>query len=120
MSTYVFLDSEGFVQSSVESEWNQEAGVLIESDIGYPPEPGFSYHLATQTWSDVRSEKTKSRAAIRAALTKRASLLSSSDWTQLPDVSSEIQTSWRPYRQTLRDIPMQAGYPFTVNWPVAP
>ena len=48
--------------------------------------------------------------------------LSKTDWTQLPDVQlTEAQiTAWRLYRQELRDITGQAGYPRTINWPVKP
>jgi len=46
--------------------------------------------------------------------------LAMSDWTQLPDVSEEIQLKWREYRQQLRDIPSQVGYPLDITWPVRP
>lgn len=46
--------------------------------------------------------------------------LSKTDWTQLPDVSEEIQLKWREYRQQLRDIPSQVGYPLDIKWPVRP
>tara|TARA_R110002126_G_scaffold286351_1_gene437999 strand:- start:621 stop:1031 length:411 start_codon:yes stop_codon:yes gene_type:complete len=31
--------------------------------------------------------------------------------------SSEQQTSWANYRQALLDVPQQAGFPNTINWP---
>jgi hypothetical protein len=46
--------------------------------------------------------------------------LSKTDWTQLPDVSEEIQLKWREFRQQLRDIPSQVGYPLDIKWPVRP
>ena len=57
-----------------------------------------------------------------SAIEKRNVRLSKSDWTQLPDVQlTETQiTAWRLYRQELRDITGQAGYPRTINWPVQP
>lgn len=51
---------------------------------------------------------------------KRGELLSSCDWTQLPDVPSTIQTKWAAYRQSLRDITLQPGFPNTITWPEAP
>jgi len=44
---------------------------------------------------------------------KRDSLLSASDWTQLPDspLSQEQKTKWTQYRQYLRDIPQQEEFP---------
>jgi len=56
-----------------------------------------------------------------AAITRhtRNSLLTSSDWTQLPD-STVDKNLWATYRQALRDISAQAGFPNTITWPTAP
>jgi hypothetical protein len=49
---------------------------------------------------------------------KRDGLLSETDWTALSDVtmSSDMTT----YRQALRDVPAQEGFPFSVTWPTKP
>jgi hypothetical protein len=52
--------------------------------------------------------------------TERDRLLSESDWTQLPDVSEAIKNLWLPYRQSLRDITIQSGFPQNVSWPIRP
>jgi hypothetical protein len=41
------------------------------------------------------------------------------DWTQLAD-SPENKAAWATYRQALRDIPTQAGFPWEVQWPTQP
>ena len=41
------------------------------------------------------------------------------DWTQLAD-SPVNKTAWATHRQALRDISAQAGFPWTIDWPVAP
>lgn len=51
--------------------------------------------------------------------TKRLELLAKSDWTQLTD-SPVDQQAWAIYRQALRDIPIQQGFPFSISWPSAP
>ena len=51
---------------------------------------------------------------------QRNKLLLDSDWTQLPDVSLPNVADWRTYRQTLRDVPKQTGFPTTIIWPIAP
>lgn len=53
-------------------------------------------------------------------LAQRSNLLQQSDWTQLPDVPEATKLAWQPYRQALRDIPTQSGYPFDVVWPTPP
>lgn len=51
---------------------------------------------------------------------RRNRLLSESDWTQLPDVPLATKQAWADYRQALRDITLQSGYPFDVTWPIKP
>jgi hypothetical protein len=51
---------------------------------------------------------------------ERNRLLSNSDWSQLPDVPEEIKLKWVEYRQLLRDITEQEGFPYDVKWPVEP
>jgi hypothetical protein len=51
---------------------------------------------------------------------ERDALLASSDWTQLPDVPEDTRSAWAVYRQALRDIPQQAGFPDAVVWPTKP
>lgn len=58
--------------------------------------------------------------ALSVALAKRARLLSASDWTQLPDVPLTTKAAWATYRQALRDITAQPGYPLDIVWPVSP
>lgn len=49
----------------------------------------------------------------------RDKLLSASDWTQVAGAPVD-QAAWATYRQALRDIPEQAGFPNTINWPTEP
>jgi hypothetical protein len=49
---------------------------------------------------------------------QRNRLLAACDWTQLPDAQCD-QTAWAAYRQALRDIPQQPGFPTDVTWPEA-
>jgi len=53
------------------------------------------------------------------ARTQRDALLSQSDWTQVPDAPVD-QAAWAEYRQALRDIPQQAGFPTDITWPTKP
>jgi hypothetical protein len=51
--------------------------------------------------------------------TRRDNLLAASDWTQVLDAQVN-QEAWAAYRQALRDIPQQEGFPATVVWPTQP
>ena len=52
--------------------------------------------------------------------TDRNARLTASDYTQLADYSKQDQQQWRTYRQQLRDLPQQAGFPRSVAWPTVP
>jgi hypothetical protein len=63
------------------------------------------------------ARRTSVKAAeIREDRTRR---LAECDWTQLPDAPVDA-AEWAAYRQALRDISDQAGFPWDVQWPVAP
>jgi hypothetical protein len=49
----------------------------------------------------------------------RDSLLVACDWTQVADAPVD-QPAWAVYRQALRDVTTQAGFPDAVVWPVKP
>lgn len=50
----------------------------------------------------------------------RDSLLAECDWTQGKDIPDSISNIWTEYRQQLRDITSQDGFPFDIEWPSKP
>jgi len=50
---------------------------------------------------------------------RRDELLAASDWTQVADAPVD-QTAWATYRQALRDVPEQEGFPSEIAWPAQP
>lgn len=56
------------------------------------------------------------------ARAKRDKLLAETDWTQVLDapISAECREAFRVYRQALRDITEQEGFPADIAWPVKP
>ena len=51
---------------------------------------------------------------------ERNTKLSATDWTQASDVPQAVKDSYVSYRQALRDVPNQSGFPNEIVWPVAP
>ena len=51
--------------------------------------------------------------------TYRDYILTASDWTQVADAPVDT-TAWATYRQALRDIPAQSGFPDNITWPQEP
>jgi hypothetical protein len=77
----------------------------------------------THTWDTVslsaeeqQSIKQSKENDIR---NERNRLLVESDWTQVLDAPVD-RTAWSSYRQSLRDITDQPGFPWSVTWPVSP
>lgn len=92
---------------------------LLEKCIELYPE--FIENKWTQKWSiePLSAEELQviydSRAAeVRA---NRYRLLVETDWTQFKDVPAETSNKYIEYRQELRDVTSQEGFPFNVIWP---
>lgn len=65
---------------------------------------------------DPAKAQAKQEQEVRA---ERDRLLTSSDWTQVADAPVD-QAAWAAYRQALRDVSQQAGFPHNVTWPAKP
>jgi len=79
------------------------------------------------TEDGVTTTKAEHEAAYQARLdadaadsvrAERETKLKESDWMALSDVT--MTAEWSTYRQALRDVPEQAGFPHTVTWPTEP
>ena len=48
--------------------------------------------------------------------------LKETDWIVIKnlELNANIPGAWEVYRQALRDIPAQSGFPWTITWPVEP
>lgn len=71
--------------------------------------------------SDLTQEELSAKTNQKSSVVreKRDGLLADTDWTQVADAPVD-KTVWATYRQALRDIPLQAGFPWDVTWPVKP
>ena len=61
-------------------------------------------------------------AAAAGMRAERDNLLSECDWVIVMSLEAgrAIPAEWATYRQALRDLPQQAGFPVTIVWPVKP
>jgi hypothetical protein len=87
-----------------------------------PPAPSDdelqTWRWDAEAWRWV-SEPTAAALA-RDARAERARRLLACDWTQLPDVPAWTAQAWAAYRQALRDITAQPGFPISITWPEEP
>ena len=70
----------------------------------------------TQTWQIQPLPEQAASENIRAERNQR---LADCDWTQLADAPVDT-AAWSTYRQKLRDLTTQSGFPWDVVWPAKP
>lgn len=99
----VHISSEYHTQLGIEQA---KGGTIIWGDDGYPyVEP----HVFDE--DEILAENIRLDRDIR---------LKTTDWTQLPDTPDPLKKKYAEYRQALRDIPQQPGFPHDVIWPTEP
>ena len=72
---------------------------------------------AAENEAEYKARKDAEQA--KSVRTQRTQKLSDSDWTQIADSTAD-KAAWATYRQALRDVPTQAGFPWTIVWPTQP
>jgi len=68
---------------------------------------------------NTEEQTAKTTAQAKSVRASRNEKLKECDWTQVID-SPVDQTVWATYRQALRDVTAQEGFPWTITWPTQP
>jgi hypothetical protein len=68
---------------------------------------------------DDDAKAAKDAEAAKSVRADRDKRLAECDWTQLSD-SQVDKAVWATYRQELRDVPAQTGFPYDITWPSKP
>jgi hypothetical protein len=94
-----------------------QRAVMLAPEWTIDSETGQGYWLRRHIIEDFPDDQLD-----RNLRTKRDSKLKHSDWTQTMDspFSAEVKDAWKQYRQALRDLPQQPGWPRSVQWPQEP
>ena len=77
-------------------------------------------------WSQMKTveqlETERLEQATESARNQRDRLLTETDWVAVKhnELGAPIPQEWLDYRQALRDITEQSGFPDNVEWPTAP
>jgi len=74
---------------------------------------------ATAAEQEATYKASKDADQAAAVRTERNSRLAACDWTQVAD-SPVDKAAWATYRQSLRDITSQPGFPWEITWPTSP
>lgn len=83
-----------------------------KSDKGYQQ----TWEVLEATPAEIAERTVAEASSIRNQRNRR---LADCDWTQLADAPVDAAV-WASYRQELRDISNQAGFPWNVQWPQQP
>jgi hypothetical protein len=81
--------------------------------------PIFTNGETTAAEQEAAYKAAKDAEQAKSIRNTRTEKLKDSDWTQIAD-STVDKEEWATYRQSLRDVPTQAGFPWTIEWPDAP
>jgi hypothetical protein len=82
--------------------------------------PDGSYTATPRSADDIATyNATKDSDQANSVRQTRNYKLKESDWTQVAD-SPVDKAVWATYRQALRDVTTQSGFPWTITWPDAP
>jgi hypothetical protein len=76
-------------------------------------------NVTTAAQNEAAYKASKDAEQAKSVRSSRTEKLKDSDWTQLADSTAD-KAAWATYRQALRDITSQSGFPWEVTWPDAP
>lgn len=114
-----FLAEMGYAKVNVFRPHDRNTEKLVPCEPVF--EDGWVYTVAVEskTQEELDADTNAKAASVRA---ERNSRIAACDWTQLGDspLTSTKKQEWAAYRQALRDITAQEGFPHQVEWPEAP
>jgi hypothetical protein len=100
-----------------EPDYDKATQKLVRSDEPVQVDGQWTYTWTAQAMS--AEEITENDAVIASAVRfQRDELLAKTDWMALSD--NTMSDAWATYRQALRDITAQDGFPHNVTFPTKP
>ena len=99
--------------SNMDTPWHGDSYTTYEPVTQVPDGQG-----DVDTWGALGKQADHDTAAalVRDERDRRIAV---TDWTVLGDAKT-VKADWKTYRQALRDVPEQAGFPYAVEWPTPP
>jgi uridine phosphorylase len=136
-STLEYLVTQNIIDSvdATQAELAAANIVSVTAFVGQTPSDGYPYTLeitqqSNGSWTqelkrlEISDQEYQSNTDIQAQAVKanRGRMLVDCDWvvTKSAETGQAVPDAWKTYRQALRDVTSQAGFPWTVTWPDAP
>jgi hypothetical protein len=111
-----FLADQGAKKVTVFKAHDRATQKLVSVDPYEEDGIVYTVSVVDRTAEEIAADSDSKAAQIRS---QRNQLLTASDWTQVLDAPID-RTAWATYRQALRDITSQEGFPASVQWPNDP
>lgn len=123
VATLSAADGSRWIEATPEHKNDPSVGMLYDEQrrifLLPQPSPDYTFDEDANTWVMPSPEATVRNL--------RDELLAASDWVITKAVEQsqdglgiQIPVVWLEYRQALRDVPQQAGFPHDVIWPTMP
>lgn len=109
---YAIIDEQGYIAVLL-AEYEEAA---VGEQVALPEDYNEDFR---ELYAYVDGEWTNSADKVRE---RRDTLLAECDWIVIKhtETGTNIPADWEIYRQALRDIPEQGGFPNSVTWPTKP
>lgn len=78
--------------------------------------------VTTAAENEAAYKANKDAEQAKSVRASRDTKLAETDWIVIKnlELNANIPGAWEVYRQALRDVPKQTGFPWTITWPVQP
>lgn len=92
-------------EAVIEGEYSMTDQMVVDGVVVDRPAAELQAERLAIAWDNLRAQRNR--------------MLSSCDWTQVPDAPVD-QAAWAAYRQALRDVPSNTTDPANPVWPLPP
>ena len=110
---YKHIVRDGEVQND-EGQWIQN---FVEQDM-FKDTTNQAGEAVTKEEQEAAYQAQLDASSAASVRSRRDGLLAETDWKGLSDVT--MSSDWATYRQALRDVPSQSGFPHDITWPEKP
>jgi hypothetical protein len=111
----VYQYSQAFGVEQIDGKWYTKY-ILGPVFVDTTDESG---NVTTATQHETAYKASKDAEQAKSVRASRDEKLKDCDWTQVADAPVD-KAVWATYRQALRDVTTQTGFPWTITWPVEP
>lgn len=108
-----------FVHEESVPDFDSTTHKLVRSDLFEKDNKTWGYRYEAVALSKAERDEVAKEIATNVRA-QRDSLLSACDWTQSADAPLAVKKVWAAYRQKLRDVTSQKGFPHKIVWPEIP